>query len=161
MSAGLRMCRKITLPPTPEQLWLQGRALWPGTSHCQPASKGAVPMWRGWDWSLFVSYLQGFDVLFLWLPQGMLLASSRFILFFDSELSNGEMVLLPSPFFFFSCSVHTSKTSLWSRSKGRTFLILYLSRAHSRACCIAQIITVQYKAYMENSFCLHLPFPLK
>jgi len=29
----------------------------------------------------------------------MLLASSRFILFFDSELSNGEMVLLPSPFF--------------------------------------------------------------
>lgn len=37
----------------------------------------------------------------------MLLASSRFILFFDSELSNGEMVLLPSPFFFSSAPVFT------------------------------------------------------
>lgn len=40
----------------------------------------------------FVSYLQGFDVpvVFLWPPQGMLLPFSHFILFFDSELCNGE-----------------------------------------------------------------------
>lgn len=75
---------------------------------------------------LFVSYLQGFDVpvVFLWLPQGMLLPFSHFIIFFDSELPNSEMVLLPSTiFFFFWATVFTLVKSLCHpRSKGRTFL---------------------------------------
>lgn len=71
---------------------------------------------------LLVSYLHGFDVpvVFLWLPQGMLLPFSHFILFFDSKFPNGEMVLLPFPIFFEPLFTLVKSFS-YPDSKGRTF----------------------------------------
>lgn len=93
---------------------LQGPS--PGTSASQ-LQRELCPCGGACDQALVCFLFAGLwcSLVCLWLPQGMLLAFSHFILFFDSKLSTAEMVLLLSPFFFLSHSVHPSKTSLWSQ----------------------------------------------